>query len=692
MVLVEEAPSSSVTFNWNASDTDGQVERFLYAIDDLDSWFETTTYELTLLVSATDSAGVDSIRIGLSNAFIERYRFRGAHTFYLVAVDDDGAHSDTTSLSFIGQTFAPETQILIPVPSGLISLGPTFTVSWEGFDIDGTENPVGYSYRIVPVDDVLTMTSAEIESTLFDPASPGDPWSAFEPRTSVLLRDLEIPSDYIFGVQAIDQAGAIEPRLRTSELIGRTNVLRITASESGGAPSLCLSSSVKTTCYPTADERAMTFQIPANSNITFTWQGRAEEYGGLISGYSYGLDLIDPEAENPEDPGWAPESATLTRAVLRFNIPEEASGEEHILYVRVRDNIGTRVIATAFLIVVPLTGERDVLLVDDFGPDSRGQAPPDCIPRPCAPEPCDLINPGADLPQDQCHDQYLRESLEGALETIGHPEWVVDLYNPLDVQGFVSNREVVIDSTSLSYWVYTGPVTLVNLARYKVVVWNVKSEDNCQLKKMNTMGEDNFLAVYVETGGNVWISGTGSFSRTREENVGLSPFGFEGEHFAFRFLKIESEVEGIECAVGCFRTSGQTLVLQRTHGFEAGYASPIAESEGYPETLRVARPPYDSPAKGVPSCEGMVVPLGLDINPRLRLFGGRLDTLYFYLSNGLLQVFPPALSYMDHAACALRYSGPGQGRLMIWGMPLYFFPEDRLETAMARSIEWFLEP
>jgi hypothetical protein len=676
-----------VTINWNSSDTDGQVERFLYAIDDLDSWFETTTYELTLLVSATDLAGVDSIRVPGTEAFFERYRFRDAHTFYLIAVDDDGAHSDTTSISFTGETFAPETQIMIPVPSGLISLGPSFTVSWEGTDIDGTEAPVGYSYRIVPVDNVLSMTAAEIESTLYDPNSPGDPWSAFEPRTSVMLRDLEIPRDYVFGVRALDQAGAIEPRLRISDLPGPTNVLRIAASESGGLPTFFVSSSVKTVRYPTADERAMTFQIPANSNITFTWEASAQEYGGSIAGYSFGLDLLDPEAENPEDPGWEPESATLTRVVLRFDLPEGANTEEHILYVRARDNVGTKIIATLFLIVVPLTGERDVLLVDDWGPDHVGRAPADCIPPP----PPERIAT-TDTPQDQCHDQYLRESLELALERVGHPEWVVDLYDPLDEDGFVNNREVGIDSTSTNYWVYTGPVTLANLARYKLVVWNVKSQEACQLKTMNREGENNFLAVFIESGGEVWITGTGGFSNTREETAGLSPFGFHADDFAYLFIKLQSEFTGLECTAGCFRASGQNTVLQRQHGFEAGYASPMALAEGFPETLRVVRPPYNDLAKGVPSCEGMVVPTGLDINPRLRLMMGQLDTLYFYLSNGQLQLFPPYQSYMDHAAAALRYSGPGQGRVMCWGFPLYYFPQDRLVTAMSKSIEWFLEP
>ena len=134
-----------VTFNWNAADVDGQVGPFLYAIDDTlspDAWFTTTAYELTLLFTATDSAGVDSFYVGISDVPFERYRFRDAHTFFLKAVDDDGALSAPVALSFTAETIAPETQITNPSTSVIVELGPQFTVTWQGTDHDGTENPV----------------------------------------------------------------------------------------------------------------------------------------------------------------------------------------------------------------------------------------------------------------------------------------------------------------------------------------------------------------------------------------------------------------------------------------------------------------------------------------------------------------------------------------------------------------------
>ena len=105
----------------------------------------------------------------------------------------------------------------------------------------------------------------------------------------------------------------------------------------------------------------------------------------------------------------------------------------------------------------------------------------------------------------------------------------------------------------------------------------------------------------------------------------------------------------------------------------------------------MTREPFVQSNKGIPNCEGMVPPTGLDINPRLRLFGGRLDTLYFYQSNQKLQIFPFNDSWMDHAACALRYAGPGQGRLAVFGFPLYFMPVSEVDQVMTASLRWLEE-
>ena len=145
---------------------------------------------------------------------------------------------------------------------------------------------------------------------------------------------------------------------------------------------------------------------------------------------------------------------------------------------------------------------------------------------------------------------------------LGHPEWIVDRYEPIDpLTGRLRGGGVVIDSTSFEYWVYSGPVTLEHLLPYRAVVWNVSCSNHCQLAAMNREGEENALAAYLEAGGNVWLMGIGTFSQTgRDDEIpGFPPyFRFGRQDFIARFLKVESVIEGGSCSAGCFRNSGYT--------------------------------------------------------------------------------------------------------------------------------------
>jgi hypothetical protein len=45
---------------------------------------------------------------------------------------------------------------------------------------------------------------------------------------------------------------------------------------------------------------------------------------------------------------------------------------------------------------------------------------------------------------------------------------------------------------------------------------------------------------------------------------------------------------------------------------------------------------------------------------------------------------------MTHGATALRYRGPGQGRLMVFGVPLYFMPS-KADSMFTAGMRWLLE-
>jgi hypothetical protein len=685
---------------WEASDPDGEIVLFRYAIDDTltaGAWLETTAYDVELTFSADDSARVDSIYVGSSTVPIERYIFNGAHTFFLKAVDDEGLESPPVSISFTAETIAPESEITDPSPNSFISLGPTFPISWRGHDPDGTQPPVGFQWRLVRADDVITMTDAEIEQALLDPSSPGDPWSAIDTTTTLELIDLVVPAHYLFGVRAIDEAGALEPRLRTFRSPSTTNVLLIRADETGGEPMLRVSSPVKSTLFPTSDLESKTFRIPANTPVLFEWEGDASHYGGRIAGYAYGIDCTDL---TPENPCWSPESIELLQTRLHFTLPPESPPEQHMLYIRARDHVGSTMIADVHLEVIPLRFERQVVYVDDWGRDHRGRTYPDIGPI-CQSQsqggeiPDELVVASGSIPPDQCHDAFLRRSLSEALAAGGHADWVVDRWEVLDpIDGIALSGDVVIDSLSHDYWVLTGPVTLEHLGRYRLVIWNTRSFPSCALKRQNSEAQDNVLAAYLEGGGNVWLNGTGTFINTvyGDFSPGLTPFGFRPQDFTYRFLKVQSEfgAEPWYCENGCFRQVGSSPRDRQTNGFEGAYTSEMAHAEGFP-ALRVAREPYaNNVAEGIPRCEAMVVPHGLEMNPYLQLFGGRLDTLYFYQSNWLLEGGISGSSWMDDGATGLRYSGADQGRLMTCGFPFFYFDDDTLRDLLQAGTSWLL--
>jgi hypothetical protein len=76
-------------------------------------------------------------------------------------------------------------------------------------------------------------------------------------------------------------------------------------------------------------------EVTADTNLNFSWLGDASGYGGVILGYRYGWDVVDPD--DPVDPGWATSGYV---ADLLFAPPVSFSQGLHILYVEVVDAAG----------------------------------------------------------------------------------------------------------------------------------------------------------------------------------------------------------------------------------------------------------------------------------------------------------------------------------------------------------------
>jgi hypothetical protein len=107
-------------------------------------------------------------------------------------------------------------------------------------------------------------------------------------------------------------------------------------------------------------------EVFATQPLEFRWNGDASSYGGVIDGYRYGWDILDPNDE--EDPGW---SVGWAQGEAWLEAPTRSflTGH-HNFIVQTRDNSGTLSrIAYELDVVgfVPDSEKRDLLLIDDWG-------------------------------------------------------------------------------------------------------------------------------------------------------------------------------------------------------------------------------------------------------------------------------------------------------------------------------------
>ena len=137
------------TFNWYGWDADGVIVHYQYAIDipshftpeQIDdpndvgiAWRDTTAFRAAFLFRVTkadSTTGADGRRL-------PRGRWIGSHTFFVRAVDNEGAVSRAVDLSFNATTVSPRTTITLPRvvtgSSGIQLEGRQVRIAWEGVE------------------------------------------------------------------------------------------------------------------------------------------------------------------------------------------------------------------------------------------------------------------------------------------------------------------------------------------------------------------------------------------------------------------------------------------------------------------------------------------------------------------------------------------------------------------------------
>lgn len=362
-----------VHFYWGGWDPDGEIRNYEIVIVDgnplgfhkedttgLDKWISTTKNDSVFMVTADDS--ITDVTIG-GNRYT---RYDATHTLFLRGVDKKGVRSWPAYRSFTAWSLAPCVIIESPrnpFPGQSQCLPTRIRFAWKVVDLDEidatrTTHPRdSIRHLLVPYKDgILDEMNAHPEkfekyaTPWISREAPGDSGATTVIGDDELVVD---PKVYVFAVQAMDEARAV-----TTIFDPKSNARVFYATASVG-PLLRVSEPVfGTFSYVGRRTRPEVFEVPEGFVARFSWKADASTYGGEISSYRYGWDIIDVNDASE----WAVEPSPYERSIP----PTSFSSGIHTLFIEAVDDNGVSTIAQMEINVFPLEMNRNLLWVDDF--------------------------------------------------------------------------------------------------------------------------------------------------------------------------------------------------------------------------------------------------------------------------------------------------------------------------------------
>ncbi|MDD3642252.1 MAG: hypothetical protein PHQ19_02150 [Candidatus Krumholzibacteria bacterium] len=363
----------SVHFFWLGEDGDGAIDHYEIAVVDGDpigfhpadttgpeKWTRTVSTDSALIMTADDYDTSVVINQSLYG------KFQKTHTFFIRAVDDRGAVSETAFRSFTAYTLAPNVYISYPKMTTNPDLGAQrfsmiTTFRWYGKD------PIDQPWNYQEVDSVRFLhmpysSSLEVDLNA-NPERYEHLWSRWywyhHPGDSgqmTVIGDDELltgNSSYAFVVQAKDDAGAV-----SSVFSKRTNIRHFMPMTPTGPLLVVREPYMGSFSFLGVDMRGEQFDVPPGFLMRFRWTADASSYGGVVSGYRYGWDVED--LNNPGD--WA----CASNPYILSAVPQTFYSGVHTLYIEATDNLGTRTLGTIQVDIIPVVMTRDVLWIDDM--------------------------------------------------------------------------------------------------------------------------------------------------------------------------------------------------------------------------------------------------------------------------------------------------------------------------------------
>lgn len=558
----------SIPFTWSAYDEDGSVDSFAYTIDTIDTtWTGTTEHSQSVIFRATTKA--DSVT------------FTDWHTFYVKAIDNLGAESDPAFVTFNAKTIAPVTRFTAPQRvkdgdgfSSPIVGGPSIHLSWAGTDEDGVKSkrPVAFYVTRLNTDSQFERSGNQ-SGKWSNPDSLGYflsgkgafrgyfPQTFYTTRLDTTFNDLASVGqrkNWIFGVQAVDEAGAIEPRFLGPYGGAGGNAFFFQAQGNLQGPALGVFS-VAVGFFTAQGISRDSSQFVFDRPIDFVWGADASEYGAEVDGYRWGVDVQD--INNDADPGWGSGWTKSLTAVSGIKFTDHTAFL-HDIIIQARDTNGNVTSAVVRLTLVDFPLDKDVLFVNDRKDEDR-------------------IPGNGRAPTQIEHNSFMRQTISQALTNLGRTAQVdtfLTYPNPNELSSFQPK--------------------LTDLARYRTVVWDAGSAAGgagqyfYMVSVQPGVGPlaSNVLAIYLEAGGNLILNGFRPIGQTVQVNGGptnsyplTSTSALQsGDHnFALDYLHVQPPIyttTSNQGAVADGLGAAVPTAYARSHGFLGGF--PALELDG----------------------------------------------------------------------------------------------------------------
>ncbi len=672
-----------------------------------------------------DFSGSFNFRASTPVDGVDPPRSHDQHAFFVKSVDDRGARSRADFRHFDAITISPTSHILAPVGSGLekiVTVSTNFNIHWSGRDEDSSRPdklPAGYQFRMVPLSDweMYGDDSAAIRAVrdmlrlnvlipdsiiVTDPDSvtdetflPSDWYPKHDdPFQESLVHLSEMAAgNYGFVVRAVDEAGAIMPA-EAFGVAGQGDV------ERGNVSKIDINPAIESRPYLTVSERSLLgsrrfissgarwrVEVPVGVPLFFEWTADASWYGSRVGGFNYALDIQDPSCEvcQADDGiggwiGWG----SWEGVPFSIEFDEEDAGEQHILYVRVRDESfrdDREMLGVIIMDVVSFPLDRTALWIDDFRVSGTNDCEHDAIISPVINH---AVSPYLPFGQEEIEEWQSGQAIGECGEST----------NPRDIR-------------------------LSQLARYKLIYWNVSGPETT-LGTVTDPSEDadagRYLAAYVQSGGSVIVWGrydlaalTGDFMPPDRYVPDLPQFpnpNFGPGYFIWDVLRLRTMLDRSGRGDGPgsnqmhIRCSGLVGLEVTQSGREEGFPSGTIDPTGFSEKHALW---YDdwSGRLNPTGWSGAHAMIG---NPPLYVAG--MDTIYNYVSNSwawreghLTEACGSSfLSPLHGQPCVVRFDDPdplsSQGKAVWIGGPLFIFDDNHLEdlkNMMRRFTNWIME-